>query len=141
LVYISPFDIVETRKFENKWEEYRYGKWRKGSGKTFVTLETVIPEVPKNKIEAPDEAAFHKRQTEIQNKIKDMFKELGDQTEKFSTIVEQKRATNKGQSALESGNIKTKLNRLSELNRMRQEILDNCSKFDEEKLELQRKKD
>ena len=43
-----------------------------------MTLETVIPELPKNKIEAPDEAAFHKRQVEIDNKIKDMYNELND---------------------------------------------------------------
>jgi hypothetical protein len=40
-------EFVEKKKFKSKWEEYRFGNWRKGSGKTFVTLETVIPEQPK----------------------------------------------------------------------------------------------
>jgi hypothetical protein len=39
-------EFVEKRKFKSKMEEYRHGDWRKGSGKTFVTLETVIPEKP-----------------------------------------------------------------------------------------------
>lgn len=43
---MSPLDFKEKKKFKSKWEEYRFGDWRKGSGKTFVTLETVIPEVP-----------------------------------------------------------------------------------------------
>jgi len=33
-------EFKETKKFKSKWEEYRQGDWRKGSGKTFVTLET-----------------------------------------------------------------------------------------------------
>lgn len=88
LVYKNPFDFKEKRKFANKWEEYRFGDWRKGQGKTFVTLETEIPELPKNKIEAPDEAAFHKRQVEIDNKIKDLIKEMGDQKDKFSDFLD-----------------------------------------------------
>lgn len=88
LVYKNPFDFKEKKKFSNKWEEYRFGEWRKGSGKTFVTLETEIPELPKNKIEAPDEAAFHKRQVEIDNKIKDMYNELNELKTKFTDFIE-----------------------------------------------------
>lgn len=37
-------DFKETKVFKNKWEEYRFGDWRKdGFSKTYVTLETVIP--------------------------------------------------------------------------------------------------
>jgi FlaA1/EpsC-like NDP-sugar epimerase len=48
-------DFKEKRKFKNRWEEYRFGDWRKGSGKTFVTLETEIPEQPEKPIVAPDD--------------------------------------------------------------------------------------
>ena len=47
-IYLNPMDFKEKRKFKSKWEEYRHGDWRKGSGKTFVTLETIIPEMPEN---------------------------------------------------------------------------------------------
>jgi len=40
LVYLNPMEFKEKRKFKTKWEEYRHGDWRKGSGKTFVTQDT-----------------------------------------------------------------------------------------------------
>jgi len=46
-----------------------YGDWRKPRPRIFVTLETVIPEKPKNIIEAPDETAYHKGQLELDEKI------------------------------------------------------------------------
>jgi 2-oxoglutarate dehydrogenase complex dehydrogenase (E1) component-like enzyme len=96
LVYLNPFDFKEKRKFSSKWEEYRYGDWRKGHGKTYVTLETLIPDVPEDKIEAPDEAAFHKRIAEIENKIKDLYNERKDQSAKFTDFVDQKKAHREG---------------------------------------------
>jgi len=54
-------EYKEKRKFKSKWEEYRHGDWRKGSGKTYVTLETVIPEQPAKLLQLPDEATFRKK--------------------------------------------------------------------------------
>ena len=54
-------EYKEKRKFKSKWEEYRHGDWRKGSGKTYVTLETVIPEMPAKLLQLPDEATFRKK--------------------------------------------------------------------------------
>lgn len=67
-------DFKEKRKFKSKWEEYRHGDWRKGSGKTFVTMETTIPEIPENEnlLKLPDENSFHKRQVEVEEKIKEI---------------------------------------------------------------------
>ena len=61
LVYQNPMEYKEKRKFKSKWEEYRHGDWRKGSGKTYVTLETVIPEMPAKLLQLPDEATFRKK--------------------------------------------------------------------------------
>jgi hypothetical protein len=59
-------DFKETKKFESKWEEYRYGDWRKdGVSKTYVTLETIIPPLPEKPLNPPDEEAFKKKQAEI----------------------------------------------------------------------------
>jgi hypothetical protein len=55
-------EFVEKRKFKSKWEEYRHGDWRRGSGKTYVTLETVIPETPEKLLKPPEEKAFHTKQ-------------------------------------------------------------------------------
>ena len=63
-------ELKETKKFKSKWEEYRLGDWRKGSGKTFVTLETKIPPMPEKLLTTPDEAVFHKKLLEIEVKIK-----------------------------------------------------------------------
>lgn len=67
-------DFKEKKKFKSKWEEYRFGEWRKGAGKTFVTIDTVIPSLPEKDITPPDEAAFHKKQVEIETKIKELIK-------------------------------------------------------------------
>lgn len=121
MVYISPFDFKEKRKFSSKWEEYRYGDWRKGSGKTYVTLETEIPETPEKKIEAPDEAGFHKKIVEIENKIKDLYNERKDQSAKFSDFVEQKKATRTGGPA-KTTDQKESINRLRELRSQKEAI-------------------
>jgi len=59
-------DFVEKKKFKSRWEEYRFGEWRKGAGKTFVTIDTVIPTLPEDPWVAPDETAFHKKQVDIE---------------------------------------------------------------------------
>jgi len=61
LVYKNPMDFKEKRKFKSKWEEYRHGDWRKGSGKTFVTLETEIPAAPEKLLTPPEEKTFHSK--------------------------------------------------------------------------------
>lgn len=76
-------EFKETKKFKSKWEEYRLGDWRRGSGKTFVTLETVIPSMPEKLLTAPDEAAFHKKLQEIEEKIKSIGQDLEDKKQEF----------------------------------------------------------
>lgn len=61
LVYKNPMDFKEKRKFKSKWEEYRHGDWRKGSGKTFVTIDTEIPETPKELLKPSEEKTFHSK--------------------------------------------------------------------------------
>lgn len=54
-VYVNPMEIKEKRKFKNKWEEFKYGEWRKPRPSVYVTLETKIPEMPEVILEKPDE--------------------------------------------------------------------------------------
>ena len=67
-------EFKEIKKFNSKWEEFRHGDWRKGYGKTFITLETIIPGMPSGTelLHQPDETTFHKKQVEIEEKIKDL---------------------------------------------------------------------
>ena len=70
-------DFKETKKFKNKWEEYRFGDWRRdGFAKTYVTLETVIPPLPENPVSPPDEELFKKKLADIESKIKLITKSL-----------------------------------------------------------------
>lgn len=87
-------DFKEKRKFKSKWEEYRHGDWRKGSGKTFVTLETIIPEMPENdnQLKLPDENSFHKRQVEVEEKIKEIGLVLEEKKNQFNDTLGQKKA-------------------------------------------------
>lgn len=139
LVYQSPFDFKDKRQYKNKWEEYRFGQWRKEQRKTYVTLETVIPELPEKKIEAPDEAAFHKKQVEMDNKIKDLYKDVDELKGKFSGFLEQKQASNQGKTPIANGGNGNKISRLKQLNTQKDKIHREANKYDDEKLDLTRK--
>ena len=69
LVYASPMDFKETKKYKNKQEEWRHGDWRNATGKTYVTLETVIPPMPEKIAERPNEDNFRKKLHDIEAKI------------------------------------------------------------------------
>lgn len=71
LIYRNPLDFKEKKKYKSKWEEYHYGDWKRGSGKTFVTLETVIPEAPPA-IPEPAEADYRKKKQDIDDRIKEI---------------------------------------------------------------------
>ena len=115
-------DFKEKKKFKSKWEEYRYGDWRRGSGKTFVTLETVIPTVPDNQATLPDEPTFHKKQVEIDAKIKELFKAMDDKKSQFGDLVDQKKTQRSGGQGYVSNDMKEKFKRIGELNKAKREI-------------------
>lgn len=89
MVYVNPMDFVETKKFKSKRDEFYEGDWKKQKQKTFVTLETEIPELPKG-IEEPNEAAFKKKLDEIFSKIKDLGGTIRDKNSQFGELIEQK---------------------------------------------------
>ena len=69
-------------KFTSTYEEYRAGYWRRVKReKVYVTIDTVVPSMPKNIMESPDETAYHKVQAEQDEKIDAInakTKELGE---------------------------------------------------------------
>jgi hypothetical protein len=78
-------DNEEPTKFTSAFEEYRAGYWRRPKKeKIYVTLETVIPPLPKNPLEAPDETQYHKQQAELDEKIDVLTKKIKDLAERFN---------------------------------------------------------
>mmetsp|Transcript_25153 Transcript_25153/g.38965 ORF Transcript_25153/g.38965 Transcript_25153/m.38965 type:complete len:377 (-) Transcript_25153:1212-2342(-) len=86
-VYKNPMDFVETKKFKDKYDEFRNGDWRKGSGKTFVTLETEIPPMPENILEKPNEEAFRKKLAEMSAKINDIHSGIEQKSAQFNDTL------------------------------------------------------
>lgn len=80
-------DFKEKKKFKSKWEEYHYGEWKRGSGKTFVTLETVIPAAPEKAIATPDETNYRKKKQDIDDAISGINKGLDDKKTQFEGIL------------------------------------------------------
>ena len=123
-------DFKEKKKFKSKWEEYRLGDWRRGSGKTFVTLETEIPAMPDKLLTPPDEAAFHKKLKEIEEKIKGIGQDLEDKKAEFDGKLKQKNDAQKagqgaaGEGAPVSTDINKNFQRLGELKKQRKKIYD-----------------
>jgi len=105
-------EFKETKKFKSKWEEYRLGDWRRGSGKTFVTLETAIPAMPEKLLSPPDEAVFHKKLVEIEDKIKSIGQDLEDKKTEFDGKLQEKI---QAQKAGEGGAAKTADTEVEEL--------------------------
>ena len=77
LIYRNPLDFKEKKKFKSKWEEYHYGDWKRGSGKTFVTLDTDIPEEPEA-IPEPAESDYRKKKQDIDDRIKEINDSIND---------------------------------------------------------------
>jgi len=61
-----------------------------------VTLETVIPAKPEKVMTAPDEAAFHKKQVDIEDKLKAINNTLEEMKAKFEGTLAEKHAHRKG---------------------------------------------
>ena len=136
-------DFKETKKFKSKWEEYRLGDWRRGSGKTFVTLETVIPPMPEKLQSPPDEATFHKKLLEIEDKIKSIGQDLEDKKTEFDGKLQEKiqaqKAGDGGPSP--SKDINANFQRLAELKKQRKKIYDDQEAVTAGTAELTAKRD
>jgi len=77
-------EFKESKNFKSKFEEWKYGEWRKGTPKTFVTLDTEIPEMPEKITEKPSEEQFKKKEKDIMSKIQDITKGLDQKQEEFN---------------------------------------------------------
>jgi len=73
----EPF--VPKRTFNSRFTEYQFAEWRRRKNNLFVTMDTIIPAMPKKPLEEPDDAAYHLEIASIDMKIselQDSFKDL-----------------------------------------------------------------
>jgi hypothetical protein len=132
-VYMNPMEYVEKRQFKDKWEEYRLGGWRR-TGKTYVTMETIIPAMPaKHQIlTAPDEKKFITNRDEIEKKIKDVSATLEEKKTQFEDTLAAKKASlasGNGDSApVPSKGLTEKFKEMKTLKAQRQVIYDAVDK-------------
>ena len=80
-------EIKEKRKFKNKWEEFKYGEWRKPRPSVYVTLETEIPEMPEVTLEKPDEKELQQKLKNLESKISDIGKSLEAKKSTFEDLI------------------------------------------------------
>lgn len=53
----EPF--TARRTFNSRYQEYQFAEWRKRRNNLFVTIETLVPALPKKPLEEPDDAKYH----------------------------------------------------------------------------------
>ena len=53
----TPF--VSKRKFMSRFGEYQFGEWRFKRTEMYVTMDTIIPSMPKKLLEEPDDGKYH----------------------------------------------------------------------------------
>ena len=83
--------FVEKRKFKSKFLEYQHGSWRRKQPSCYVTLETVIPEMPTDMIEKPDKEKFEKQLDELTQKRKKIDEELSLKNQQFNQVLKEKK--------------------------------------------------
>lgn len=111
-------DVKETRNFKNKWEEFKFGEWRKLRPSVYVTLETEIPDMPENVLERPNEDEYQKNLKQLEGKIKDIGKSLEERKGTFDDVLAAKSASQKGPDGapIVTKDIGAKLKKIKELN-------------------------
>ena len=53
----EPFTAKRT--FNSRFQEYQFAEWRKRRNNLFVTVETIVPSMPKKPLEEPDDSKYH----------------------------------------------------------------------------------
>jgi len=120
---MNPMEYVEKKKFKDKWEEYRYGGWRR-TGKTFVSMETIIPPMPAKQsvLSAPDEKKFLSTRDEIEKKVKEIGTKLEEEKTKFENTLAAKKAslaTGDGSAPVPTKGLTDKFKEVTELKKER----------------------
>ena len=73
----TPF--VTKRKYNSRYQEYQVAEWRFKKGNLYVTMDTIVPSMPKNPLKEPDDSKYHLEVSAIEDQIEKLneeFKEL-----------------------------------------------------------------
>lgn len=67
-----------SRTFRSRYQEYVVGEWRRQRNNLFVTMETIVPPVPKTLREEPDDSKYHLEVARMDAQIEELDGELQD---------------------------------------------------------------
>jgi len=144
LEYKDPTEFKESRTFKNKADEYFEGHWRRPAPSLFVTLDTVMPEMPKTLVPKPDEAQFKKKQGELIDRVREINKLLDQRKEEFEDTLAKKHATSqdgKRAQGVQTGESKKLHVQIRELRERRNKQTAKLDAIKLEEQELRRAKD
>ena len=82
--------FVEPKPWNSKYMEYHKGAWRRPVPSVYVTLDTIIPEMPTDILEQPDKEKFEikiEAMTQRQRAIND---ELKQKVQQFEQCLKEK---------------------------------------------------
>ena len=66
------------RTYRSKYQEFLAAEWRYQRNEVNITEETIVPHLPKNPLPEPDDADYHRKQLEFDDRINELFSELKD---------------------------------------------------------------
>ena len=64
-----------------------FGEWRKNRISTYVTPETVIPEMPKVVLNEPDDVVYHMKQVQLNEQIEELRANINEQNKTSRVVV------------------------------------------------------
>ena len=62
----------------SRFGEYQFGEWRYNRNNLYVTMDTIIPSMPKKFLEEPDDAKYHLQVAAIDDQIDQLNDEFRD---------------------------------------------------------------
>ena len=72
----EPFQ--SRKKFNSRFGEYQFAEWRKRRNSLFVTIDTIVPPMPKKPLREPDDANYHLQVAAIDEEIEKLTEEFKD---------------------------------------------------------------
>ena len=67
---------MSKRKFNSRFAEYQVAEWRYSRQNLYVTMDTIVPSMPKELLEEPDDAKYHLQMAELDDRIEQLNEEF-----------------------------------------------------------------
>ena len=52
-------EFAPKRTFNSRFTEYQFGEWRRRRNNLFITVDTIVPEMPKKLHKEPEDTKYH----------------------------------------------------------------------------------